>query len=95
MTGPRSYEDRQEGCQADHREILHSIDFGFPHQQAYLWGNCYHSQQTIEEQDCWVSLLNMNTIFIFIINFPVVFWWQVCDPFDETSAAQDGSRYQH
>merc|ERR1712071_98133 len=34
--GTSTHEDRQEGCQADHREILHSIDTGFPCQQTYL-----------------------------------------------------------
>lgn len=52
--GSSSYEDRQESCQADHREVLHSIDFGFPCQQTYLWGNCHHPQQTSQKQDRWV-----------------------------------------
>merc|ERR1711911_483163 len=36
QNGSSSYKDRKESCQAHHREILHSIDFGFPCEQTYL-----------------------------------------------------------
>merc|ERR1712071_607438 len=53
QNGSSSYKDRQESCQAYHREILHSIDVGFPCQQTYLRGNCHHPQQTPQKQDRW------------------------------------------
>merc|ERR1711928_147723 len=43
-----------KNCQAHHREILHSIDFGFPCEQTYLCGNCHHPKQTPQKQDCWI-----------------------------------------
>merc|ERR1711911_109304 len=54
QNGSSSYKDRKESCQAHHREILHSIDFGFPCEQTYLCGNCHHPKQTPQKQDCWI-----------------------------------------
>ena len=54
VAGSRSYEDCQEGCKAHHREVLHSVDFGLPHQQAHLRGDRHHPEQASEEQDCRV-----------------------------------------
>lgn len=47
-------QDCEEGVQSDHREILHSSYYGFPHEQAGLRGHCHYSEQKTSQQDCRV-----------------------------------------
>merc|ERR1739838_547742 len=43
--GSRSYQDCQEGLSPYHREVLHDVALGLPHQQACYRGDRYHPNQ--------------------------------------------------
>merc|ERR1711868_267892 len=43
--GSRSYQDCQEGLPPHHREVLHDVDLGLPHQQARYRRNRHHPNQ--------------------------------------------------
>lgn len=56
VSGSCQNQDSEEGLKGHHREILYSLDGGFPYKQAHRGGGCDHSDKTVEKQDCWVSI---------------------------------------
>ena len=50
--GSCPYQDREEGLQGHHWEILHQAYLGLRHQQAHHRGSGSDSHQVAEEQDC-------------------------------------------